>query len=490
MTLRNTENTKDEEKQVNITNDNITSGFDSNTYADLFRQEMHYKIIEDRHSRTGQICFYNKKLGKYEFISADSFKGIIKNGIPRELYSPKIVDNIFRDLTTDPPGSPHLADISELNSNAKCINFQNGILDWRTGKLYNHSPKLLSTIQIPCDYPVDGINYDCPKVLNDFLMHCFGGDKEQIHLFYQFIGVAISNIDASKAKKALFIIGENDTGKSILRNLIISLVGKENSDSTDLDTLNKRFGASSLYHKRIGGCSDMKYKKIHELDIFKQLTGGDMIQTEFKNQNSFNMKFMGLLIFCANRFPIFGGDTQEPVFERMCIMKAVGKAYHHSTKPFPGIVYKDSDLLEKLLADDVRQYIVYNAIQALKEFVDNKYEYSMTSKNEQYLEEYKDVINSVPAFIRDCCILKSESAIPIDHFSVKTIYDVYQNWCGQGSITKNIYDKKEFKELLCQLGCGSTAINNGYECFSAFTLNQQTRTDFNAEPVTKPMNFD
>ena len=133
-------------------------------------------------------------------------------------------------------------------------------------------------------------------------------------------------------------------------------------------------------------------------------------------------------------------------------MKTVGKAYHHNAMSFPGIVYRDADLLKKLLADEVRQYIVYNAIQALKEFINNKYEYSMTSKNEQYLEEYKDVINSVPAFIRDCCILKSESATPIDHFSVKTIYDVYQNWCGQGSITKNIYDKKEFKELLCQIG--------------------------------------
>ena len=472
---------------MNITN---TSSFDINTYADLFRQNMHYKIIEDRHSRTGQICFYNDGLGKYEFVSADSFKGIIKKDISRELYSPNIVENIYKDLITEPPGRPHLADISELNSKSEYINFRNGILDWSTGKLYNHSPKLLSTIQIPCDYPVAGINYNCPKALNDFLMHCFGGDEEQIHLLYQFIGVAISNIDASKAKKALFIIGENDTGKSVLRDLIISLVGRENSDSTDLDTLNKRFGASSLYQKRIGGCSDMKYKKIHELDIFKQLTGGDLIQTEFKNQNAFNMKFTGLLIFCANRFPIFGGDTQEPVFERMCIMKTVGKAYHHNAKPFPGIVYRDADLLKKLLADEVRQYIVYKAIQALKEFINNKYEYSMTSKNEQYLEEYKDVINSVPAFIRDCCILKSESATPIDHFSVKTIYDVYQNWCGQGSITKNIYDKKEFKELLCQLGCGSTTINDGYECFSGFTLNQDTRKISGVQPITKPMNFD
>ena len=114
----------------------------------------------------------------------------------------------------------------------------------------------------------------------------------------------------------------------------------------------------------------------------------------------------------------------------------------------------------------------------------------MTSKNEQYLEEYKDVINSVPAFIRDCCILKSKSTAPIDHFSIKTIYDVYQDWCGQGSIPKNIYDKKEFKELLCQLGCGSTAINDGYECFSGFTLNQKTRKTSGVQPITKPMNFD
>lgn len=63
----------------------------------------------------------------------------------------------------------------------------------------------------------------------------------------------------------------------------------------------------------------MNYANIKKLNIYKQLTDGDIIQTEFKNQNAFNMKFTGLLIFCSNRFPIFGGDSQEHVFERMFI---------------------------------------------------------------------------------------------------------------------------------------------------------------------------
>ena len=474
---------------LNTNKTDLFSGFDANGYADAFREEMHYKIIEDRNNRTGQICFYNDALGKYEFISPESFKGIIKQGIPRDLYSPTIVDNIYKDLITEPPQSPHLADISELNSNSRCINFRNGILDLHRGKLIDHSPKLLSTIQIPCDYPVNGITSECPKVLNDFLTYCLGGDESQIHLLYQFIGVAISNIDASKAKKALFIIGDGDTGKSILRNPIINLVGIENSDSTDLDALNKRFGASSLYQKRIGGCSDMKYKKIQELDIFKQLTGGDVIQTEFKNQNAFNMRFTGLLIFCSNRYPVFGGDSQEHVFERMCIMKTVGKVYKHDVEYFPGIVYRDSDLLEKLLADDVKQYIIFKAIEALKEFIDNKYEYSTTEKNDQYLEEYKSIINSVDSFIKQCCITKAQSDIPIDHFSAKIIYDVYQEWCSQGDNPKKIYGKKEFRDRLSQLGYGAIATNDGYECFSVFTLNKETRQNFNVKPMTAPMSF-
>ncbi len=51
-------------------------------------------------------------------------------------------------------------------------------------------------------------------------------------------------------KKALFLIGDGNTGKS-RRKFADLLVGRNNSTGQDLDDLEKRFGTSLMYGKRV-----------------------------------------------------------------------------------------------------------------------------------------------------------------------------------------------------------------------------------------------
>lgn len=91
--------------------------------------------------------------GAYRIYADDMMKGIIKGYIAQydeELVRIKQINETFQLLATD------LDYVSQENLNARkdIINFQNGLLYVTATEttLYPHSPKVLSTIQIPCDW--------------------------------------------------------------------------------------------------------------------------------------------------------------------------------------------------------------------------------------------------------------------------------------------------------------------------------------------------
>ena len=53
------------------------------------------------------------------------------------------------------------------------------------------------------------------------------GDEMVKQLLMEFIGVCISNVKGWRMKKALFLVGQGDTGKSQLKSLVERLLGGE-----------------------------------------------------------------------------------------------------------------------------------------------------------------------------------------------------------------------------------------------------------------------
>ena len=229
-----------------------------------------------------------------------------------------------------------------------------------------HSPKFLSTIQIPAKYSeIKAAEGKEPVEFNKYMMTLLDGNVEDYLLILQVIGLVISNIKCYKTKKALFLIGEGDTGKSVIKRLAEVLVGQKNISTADLDTLNGRFGTSLVYQKRLVGCNDMSFQTVKDMSIFKQLTGGDTIMIEFKNRNSFSYLFKGFLWFNCNSYPHFGGDTGKWVYDR--IMPIYCKNVIPDNK-------KDPDLFDKIYAE--KNEILASVIPALKQLIDNKYRFT------------------------------------------------------------------------------------------------------------------
>lgn len=180
------------------------------------------------------ILLYIYENGVYHQWTDSDVKAYIKSFLPRRIRRSKDWNEVFNELKTEYANTEE----SELNSEENIINFQNGIVDLTTGKLLAHDPKYISTIQIPCKYVADLKLEDAP-VFSKFLDDLTGGNADDKATLLEVIGLVISNVKGSRFKKLLILKGPGNTGKSVLRELVIQLIGLENSHTVDIKQLHR-----------------------------------------------------------------------------------------------------------------------------------------------------------------------------------------------------------------------------------------------------------
>ena len=218
-------------------------------------------------------------------------RGLIKGYIAEydeDLVKMGIVSEVFAHITTALTFVSH----DDVDVNENIINFENGILRLSDMQLIPHSPDILSTIQIPCNWT----DVPAPTPVFDSYMETLtdrGAEKKQLLL--EFAGTAISNVKGYRMKKSLFHVGKGNTVKKQLRSLVERLISRNNYTSLDLTELEARFGTSNIYGKRLAGSSDMSFMTVSELKTFKKCTGGDSLFAELKGMNGFEFTYNGLL---------------------------------------------------------------------------------------------------------------------------------------------------------------------------------------------------
>ena len=421
--------------------------------ADYIRKNSHY--IFARNDAIGSVMRYLYLDGYYKHVSDEEMKGFIKQFIPLPYQKMSEITEVLQLLYTD----PNFRCMEELNPE-NLINFENGVLNTDTWELEPHSPNYLCTIQIPCNYIPDV----CPTItgyFDRFMTHLSNEDKEVEKLLLQFLGVCISNVPGYRMKKAMFMVGNGDTGKSTFKELAVRLVGERNSSAIDLQELeNNKFGTSQLYNKRLAGANDMSYATVSEMKILKLATGGDTLHAEFKGQNGFNFRFKGVLWFCCNEMPRFGGDRGQWVYDRLIIVTC--------NNP---VIHKDKSLLEKMYSE--RDYIISRAIDGLKQVIQNGYEYNIPKCCAAKNSEYQVENNSFLRFVRECTIQRSEREP--DRCTRAHIYKAYSAWCKTNNGGYAEPKKEAFAELERR---GITANKIGGDYYFPFTLSREIKKEY------------
>ncbi|MCD7723958.1 MAG: phage/plasmid primase, P4 family [Clostridiales bacterium] len=436
--------------------------------AKYVREHLRYILVRDN-GKQGLLKYVYED-GVYRLYADNMFLGAIKKFIAdydEELVKMSKVNETFQHITSD----LNYVSQDELNADETLINFKNGLLRVTATELtlLPHSPDVLSTIQIPCEWtgkPSPTPNFD------SHIHTLTNADKSVEQLLLEYIGYVLSNIKGWRAKKALFLTGKGDSGKSLLKSLVELLIGKGNFIGIDLKEIEARFGTGAIYGTRLAGSSDMGFMSVDELKTFKKLTGGDSLYAEFKGQQAFEFTYTGLLWFCMNRLPKFGGDDGKWVYDRIMVVEC------------PNVIPKDKQdkqLLDKMYAE--RDGIVYKAIKALQTVIRNGYRFSEPESVAAARDSYMESNSTVISFLNECMCPWPDGKIN-RHCTTGRVYKVYQAWCGENN---NGYAKtaKEFRECLEEY----TGLNyaemttriNGNTYYRDYSLTEEAKEQFSRE---------
>lgn len=399
--------------------------------------------------------------GYYKLVSDNEMKAFIKQYIPYQLRKSRDINEVYLDLITE----MKFVNYEDLNSNEDIINFQDGILNIRTMEFMPHSPDIYSTVQIPAKYSeIEAAEFEAP-VFEKYMLTLCNGDMEIYQLLLQCLGVAISNVYGFRTKKALFLVGKGNTGKSQLKKIAEYLIGNENISNIDLKKVNEQFGMSSLYQKRLAGCNDMSYQRVEDMSIFKQLTGGDAIEIEFKHKNSFSFLFKGFLWFNCNKLPRFGGDTGKWVYERIM------PVYCNNVIPREK---QDPTLFEKMLKE--KNSILKNAIIELNRVVNNNYKFIEPSNMQVERDKYEVENNTLLTFINECCYLK-EDTMPSMKTKRSTFKKAYENWIKLNNNGRGKLSSRDIN-LLLETEYGETySLYNGIWYMSKIVIDPSAKEE-------------
>ncbi len=372
-------------------------------------QERYKQIKQEydiRKSDKANIWVYEKS-GVHRLYSAYEMMALIKSTLPVEYRSAHDWKAVYDELLTD------RANVSEsdFNNDENIVNFRNGVLDISTGQLSPHNPKYLSTIQIPCNYIPSSTLQDC-ATFSAFLDHLCATDCVTITFLLEFLGAIISNAKGWRFKKMLLLVGAGNTGKSVFRELAMHLVGLENCVSIDLKKLNERFGTSALYGKRLAGSGDMAFVELPEVNILKQLTGGDELFAEYKGKDSFTFRYDGFIFCNCNKLPYFRSDRGAHVYERFLVVCCSNVVPAEE---------RDPKLLDKLLAE--KDAIVSVAIKEFMSVIQNGYRFTESEAMQIGRDSYEIENNSLLTFVNECCE-RGDSVIKRSEFG-----RYYAKWC-------------------------------------------------------------
>ncbi|WP_206817859.1 DUF5906 domain-containing protein, partial [Chroococcus sp. FPU101] len=180
--------------------------------------------------------------------------------------------------------------------------FSDCVLELDTGKTREHCPGNRLTWVLPRPYHV--LNRTWTK-LDNWLNEATGGNEQHKRILLCYAAAVLRR--RADLQKFLHLIGIGGTGKSTFMNLLIALVGQQNTLSMDLETLNEKDALADLFGKVLVVFPDQDSAG-RQLSNFKKLTGGDLLRGRRLYQDGFNFRFEGMCAVTSNN-PIFHAGT-------------------------------------------------------------------------------------------------------------------------------------------------------------------------------------
>lgn len=246
---------------------------------------------------------------------------------------------------------------------------------------YKYNPNALADIE---DKPLSDIENE-EKLVRYFLYTSLrrqDDNEEQVEArvkaFLQMIGYLFVS---GNQKSAFFIItGIGGGGKSLATNIITKIFGSEKVGGLSLQqmTPNNKHSSSSFLNKKLNIVRDSSKEEVKDIALLKQATGYEDVMVEPKGKDHIIIpkEEVPHMILTCNEIPKFKEGATDEVVERFVIFE------------FPNKFRQESNVREHLYEDIIAndeeiEWLIYNGIEAYKEMVLSKKDFSARKSIEQ-----------------------------------------------------------------------------------------------------------
>lgn len=299
--------------------------------------------------------------------------------------------------------------IERLDVAGNVFNAANGILDLDTHELYMPTPADLILTRSPTAYDP---NAECPAFLE--FMDQAVETQAQKEAIYEMIGYVMW--PQYNVHKAFMLHGAKRTGKGTLLRVIESVIGPKDCSHVSLqDLCEKRFSRAQLFGKKLNTSGDLPAVPIKDPGIFKNVTGEDTIDAEYKYGQIFSFRNRAKLLFSANTLPRLRYED-DAFFSRWIVF------------PFNNSMFgrEDKGLTAKLTTPQERSGILNLGLEGLRRLRDNNWVFSYGEAESGRL--YRRASNPLVAFLEDKCEASAGYVLKAD------LFKAYNDWARENGL--------------------------------------------------------
>lgn len=290
----------------------------------------------------------------------------------------------------------------ELNAQKNYINFKNGVWDIDRQELMPHDSKYLQTIQIPHEVK----EY---RPFTDTRLYKFFRktklSKEDIVMALKYMAYCMTTDYGLKT--FMVLVGQSNTGKSVLIRFFESLVGVQNTSALGMHELNMRFYPAQLYGKLLNSCADNKTLPLSSIENLKKITGGDQIMNEKKGKEPFFFVPFAKLLFSFNQLPLQLEEKSNAFYKRMRVLFMNNELFLNSE-------YVD-DLCSNESIEEVIPYLL--RLLPLKSI-------PRTALSDDAVNTLRQDSDSIHAFLEQKCEIGENY-----HITKDTLFNAYAEFC-------------------------------------------------------------
>lgn len=412
-------------------------------YFDSRGKFQHVHMAKDLHSKNptyydGQLLYtYNN--GVYEKGTVNQLTNKIFNVLD-DLYMKRHATNVIETFEAMNYITP-----SEFNKDDGFINTKNGLLNWKTGELLDHTPDRISTIQLAVKYNPKANDPNVLKFIKSVV------PEDCINTLFEMVGYFL--IPKTDKEKSFMLVGEGSNGKSVFIDMLDALIGESNISKLSLEDItnsNMKFRVAELEGKLINTFADISHKQVEDSAAFKILTSGESLTVEHKFKQPKKFKPFARLLFSANNIPS-SADVSDGYFRRWEII------------PFPnkfssanGNKRKKEELIAELTSEEAKSTLLNYALEGLRRLYKNDgFTQAETLKKQK--EDFMKKSDNILSFIEECCEFNSSAKA-----STKELFDTYKAYCkdndfkpyAMNKFIQSLQDKYSLSKKKLTIGSG------------------------------------